>query len=108
MVSSGSADKTVRLWDTRTGKELRTLAGHSDWVISVAFMPNSTMFASASWDNTVKLWDVGIGKCVAYFPAMDNLYSVAMTREGKIAAGGATGIVYILQASNLHPAGHST
>ena len=38
-VVSGSDDKTVRVWDAATGKEVQKLEGHSDYVTSVAFSP---------------------------------------------------------------------
>ena len=38
-VVSGSRDKTVRVWDAATGKEVQKLEGHSDYVNSVAFSP---------------------------------------------------------------------
>ncbi|WP_239331788.1 pentapeptide repeat-containing protein, partial [Frankia sp. CiP3] len=37
MIASGGGDGTVRLWDTATGRELRTLTGHTDSVRSVGF-----------------------------------------------------------------------
>jgi WD40 repeat protein len=54
---SGSADKTVRLWDAVTRVALHTLEGHSDWVRSVAFSPDGKVVVSGSDDKTVKLWD---------------------------------------------------
>ncbi|KAH8809515.1 hypothetical protein DL96DRAFT_1685746, partial [Flagelloscypha sp. PMI_526] len=36
-VVSGSSDKTVRIWDADSGKQLRKLDGHGDWVNSVNF-----------------------------------------------------------------------
>ncbi|WP_375467236.1 caspase family protein, partial [uncultured Nostoc sp.] len=39
-IASASADKTVKLWDAATGKEITTLKGHSDAVYSVAFSPD--------------------------------------------------------------------
>ena len=33
---SGSADKTIRLWDVAAGKELQRLEGHEDGIRSVA------------------------------------------------------------------------
>ncbi|KAL4860397.1 hypothetical protein BDV12DRAFT_181643, partial [Aspergillus spectabilis] len=41
MVASGSNDKTIKLWDAKTGSELQTLKGHSDWVQSVASTPHA-------------------------------------------------------------------
>jgi len=38
-VVSGSGDKTVRVWDAATGKEVQKLEGHSARVSSVAFSP---------------------------------------------------------------------
>ena len=54
MLASGSLDKTVKLWDVRSGTCVKTLAGHTYAVYSVCEVGG--MLASASWDNTVKLW----------------------------------------------------
>jgi tetratricopeptide (TPR) repeat protein len=51
----------VKVWDARTGAELLTLRGHTDWVIAVAYSPDGTRLASASHDQTVKVWDVTSG-----------------------------------------------
>ncbi len=40
----------------------RTLMGHSDQVVCLAFSPFGFMLASGSHDQTVKLWDVGAGQ----------------------------------------------
>ena len=58
LLASGSADKTVRIWDLATGQETGTLVGHSDWVRDVSFSPDGRRLASASHDGTVKIWDV--------------------------------------------------
>jgi WD40 repeat protein/serine/threonine protein kinase len=62
VLASASGDGTVKLWDARTGQEIRTLRGHTQQVASIAFAPQGQVLASASFDNTVKLWDVQTGQ----------------------------------------------
>jgi WD40 repeat protein len=62
MVASGSDDKTIKLWDAKTGKELQTLEGHSGKIMSVDFSPDSQTVASRSLGSTIKLWDAETGK----------------------------------------------
>jgi WD40 repeat protein len=58
LLASGSWDNTIKLWDVATGREVRTLTGHTDTVNSVAFSPDGRLLASGSYDNTIKLWDI--------------------------------------------------
>lgn len=58
-LASGSGDKTVKLWQARSGKLLRALEGHQNSVLSVAFDPQGGTLASGSSDRAVKLrWRV--------------------------------------------------
>jgi WD40 repeat protein len=57
-IVSASSDKTVKIWDARTGRLLRTLEGHKNWVWSAAFSPDGGAIVSASADKTVKIWAV--------------------------------------------------
>ncbi|MEH2004848.1 AAA-like domain-containing protein, partial [Nostoc sp.] len=61
-LASASADKTIKLWNRETGKEITTLTGHSSLVNSVVFSPDGKTLASASFDNTIKLWNRETGK----------------------------------------------
>src|SRR5262249_5478344 len=61
-LASASEDKTVKIWDSATGKELFTLKGHAGKVVSVAFSPDGWRLASASEDTTVRIWDGATGK----------------------------------------------
>jgi hypothetical protein len=64
MLVSGSKDKTIKLWDVATGKELATLKGHTSSVNCVVFSPDGKTVASGS-DQTIKLWDVATSKELA-------------------------------------------
>lgn len=54
---SGSDDKTVRIWDLRTKRALRTYSNHSA-VNAVRFHPDGTCIAAACGDSTIRIWDV--------------------------------------------------
>src|ERR1700732_5116023 len=60
-VLTGSADKTARLWDAATGKEIRGFTGHEDVVMSAAFSPHGARVLTGSQDETARLWDIATG-----------------------------------------------
>jgi WD40 repeat protein len=60
--SSLVPDKSVRVWDAKTGEQLRELQGHTDWVTSVAFSPDGNRIVSGSYDKSVRVWDAKTGE----------------------------------------------
>jgi WD40 repeat protein/tRNA A-37 threonylcarbamoyl transferase component Bud32 len=62
-LATGSADRSVKLWDVEAGVERFTLRGHDDPVLRVAFSPDGRRLYSADGHPlaraaTVKAWDV--------------------------------------------------
>ncbi len=53
-----AADATIRIWETTTGKHLRTLEGHLAGISTIAWSPDSKTLASGSDDKSIRLWDV--------------------------------------------------
>ena len=54
-------DCTLKIWDSTTGTEIRTLAGHSQPIGACAFSPDGGSLLSGSWDGSLKIWDVATG-----------------------------------------------
>ncbi|ODQ65022.1 WD40 repeat-like protein [Nadsonia fulvescens var. elongata DSM 6958] len=64
LVATGSADTTIRLWDTRYLSDncpVTTLNGHTKDITRLEWSPHdSTILASSSLDSNVNLWDVSM------------------------------------------------
>jgi WD40 repeat protein len=89
ILATGSADKTVKLWDFQTGQELKTFLGHSEVVISIAFSPDGKLLASGSSDETIKLWDIASGQAIKTIKGhAGDVLSVAFSSDGKIIVSG--------------------
>jgi WD domain, G-beta repeat len=57
-VVTASPDKTARVWDAQSGKEIAVLRGHDDRVVTAAFSSDGKWVVTASNDNTARIWDV--------------------------------------------------
>ncbi len=74
---------TIKLWDVRTGKLLRTLKGHRDKIAALAYHPDKPLLASASFDKTVKLWNLDTGTEVMTLTGhTHNVHDVAFSPNG--------------------------
>jgi WD40 repeat protein len=79
----------IKLWDVASGREVRSLTGHTNWVYSVAFSPDGRLLASGSADETIKLWEVASGSEVRTLSGHTNtVYSVAFSPDGRLLASG--------------------
>ena len=98
-IVSGGDDNTVRLWEVKTGKEVRTFKGHTGPISSVALSGDNQILASGSNDTTVRLWNVKTGReirkleghkvCMDYLgKKKKGVSSVALSWDGQILASG--------------------
>lgn len=53
---SGGKDRSVRIWRSQHGTELRNLQGHKGKVTGVVFHPDGKAVYSASADGTIRCW----------------------------------------------------
>ncbi|MBF0338749.1 MAG: hypothetical protein HQL05_13085 [Nitrospirae bacterium] len=83
---SGGADKTVKLWEIDSGREIRTFSGHSQSIISVSLSGNGKYVLSASdLDKVMKLWEIDTGKEVRTFNESSHIYAAALSPDGQYA-----------------------
>ena len=55
-LATASIDKTAKVWEAETGRELLTFRGHGDYVFGIAWSPDGSKLATASQDGTAKVW----------------------------------------------------
>ncbi|MCI0682767.1 MAG: hypothetical protein L0Y71_11760 [Gemmataceae bacterium] len=85
---SASADGSLRVWDTKTGKELRRLDGHSGRVWCAAFAPDGRRIASGGFDGSVRIWDLATGRETRRFNHDDYVRSVVFSQDGRFVLSG--------------------
>jgi WD40 repeat protein len=89
LLASASTDKTIKVWDLKTGKLIYTLAGNSARNSKLAISPDSRILASTGTDNSnldknqMKLWDLKTGKLIRTIPVSGLVSSIRFTSDGK-------------------------
>lgn len=109
LLASASNDRTVRVWDVKSGKLAAAFRGHSRQMKNVAFVNNGTV-AAGGWggDDAVRLWDTKTGEVVSVLTVgCRGLGSLAVSRDGTLVAaswlnekGSAAGVVRLFDRSS--------
>ncbi len=77
-VATASKDKSIKLWELGTGREIRSFLGHEMTVSSIAFSSDGKYIVSGSYDKSTRFWDVSNGKAVATITGEDAITDVAL------------------------------
>ena len=53
---SCSGDMTIRVWDIRSGKDVKRIVAHSNEILSIDFNKYENFIASSCIDGSIRLW----------------------------------------------------
>ncbi|OXA57705.1 notchless protein homolog 1 [Folsomia candida] len=90
LLASASFDKSIKLWDGKTGDFITTLRGHVQCVFQIAWSADSRFLVSGSKDSTVKVWSMKTKKLEVDLPGhADEVYAVDWSPDGqRVVSGG--------------------
>jgi WD40 repeat protein len=98
-LASGYLDKTVKLWNVISKRDIRTLTGHDSSLGTLAFSPNDQLLAGCGGPDAhdIQIWDVKTGKKLQALKGhTSDIYSLTWSPDGKrLASSGDDGGIRI-------------
>ncbi|XP_078483724.1 notchless protein homolog 1 [Ciona intestinalis] len=90
LIASASFDKSIKLWNAKSGKFIVSLRGHVNSVYQLAWSADSRLLVSGSGDSTLKVWDTHKNKLLLDLPGhADEVYAVDWSTDGqRVVSGG--------------------
>ncbi|TGZ55738.1 WD repeat-containing protein 69 [Temnothorax longispinosus] len=83
-IISGSFDRTVNIWDTRTFARTSVLIGHRAELSNCLYNYDCSLIASSSMDKSAKVWDARMNSCLATLLGHDDeVLDLAFDNNGK-------------------------
>jgi WD40 repeat protein len=88
IVATGSKDKSLKLWQTSTGREVRSFLNDLS-ITSIDFSSDGKFLLSGSNDKTIRIYEVESGKEIFFYQTDDYITGVAFDPQQKffVAAG---------------------
>lgn len=86
-VVSGSADKTLKIWNLQTGLCISTLEGHEGTIGGIAITPDGRRAISASYDQTLRIWELPESDVLDEAPPESRYTNAKVVLIGETSAG---------------------
>lgn len=87
ILAASDGGNRIRLWNTKSGKRVRSLNGHRGKVVSLAFSPDESMVASSAEDDTVRIWHAARGALLATMPRSKPCVRLVFSPDGTLLGG---------------------
>ena len=71
-IVSASFDKTIDIFELKTGKLIKRLKGHSDWINAIGITSDNKFIISGGNDGTIKIWNIKTGEFLCNLMSFDN------------------------------------
>lgn len=83
-IATGSQDKTARIWEWPSGRELKSFKDHGDTVTAVCFSPDGKSLYTASMDHSLRRFDVDKGILTRTFTGHNDVVNgLVVSADGK-------------------------
>ena len=82
-IVSGSDDYSVKIWEMKSGKLLKILNGHTNWINSVLISNDGKYIFSGSGDGSVNIWEMESGKLLKTLKGENPIGSVGISKDAK-------------------------
>jgi WD40 repeat protein len=94
LASSGSNEKTIAIWDWKSGRIIFDLPGHKDKLICATSLPNN-LLATASKDKSIKIWNLKKGECLKTIDDFSHDVTSLTTLNKQLVSGHDDGTIII-------------
>jgi WD40 repeat protein len=83
LLAAALSDKTIKLWNGKTGALLRTLRGHNYAVHGIAISPDGQTLISGSSDKTIKQWNLKTGQLIRTLRDSQPVRQLLLSSDGE-------------------------
>lgn len=83
---ASSDGHTLTTWDSKSGKSILELSGHTDPVTRIAFDDEDQRLVASIGDESLIAWDLGTGRQVSTSDDDSRLVSLAVSSDGQLTA----------------------
>ncbi len=94
-LAAGGADGRIHLWNVSEARELKTLEGHTNRVLDLAFSPDNSRLLSVDDDGLLLLWDPAAGSSILRTNVKAR--AVAWLSDQQLASGGEDNVIRVWQ-----------